>query len=114
MIPEAKIRGLRQALEAEGKVTFTASGATVELVDCERCEGKGREQLPEHILIDDPSRPCRSCDEEGKKLRVSRGHGGHKDFTIAEAHRAYDLALNGPPPKRQPPSKTDFGDDPPF
>lgn len=115
VIPEAKLRGLRRALaENDGKVQFK-NGATVEIAICKHCDGRGSTPLPVHPLIKEDSRPCLACGKEGRVLRVSRGYGGHLDFSFEGMHRAYHYALHGYPSKRLPssdPSK--YGDDPPF
>lgn len=82
VIPAAKIRGLRQALERDGEVRFN-NGSVVR-----------RETLV--------------------KFEVERLGGGKARFQESELDRAYEMALNGPRPMPQPPSRTDFGEDAPF
>lgn len=115
VIPEAKLRGLRKALaENDGKVQFN-SGATVEIVICERCDGRGNHPLPDHPMIKEDSKPCLACASEGRRLRVSRGYGGALHYSFEEMHRAYDYALHGTRSKRQPSGDSSkYGDDPPF
>lgn len=92
-IPSAKLKGLMEALEANGSVTFK-NGSRVEWGA--KQGGSEGEEVEARIIVTRPA-------------------GGISRFTEDEIERAYAMALYGPPPKAQPPaSETFFGEDPPF
>ena len=106
VIPQAKITALREALERDGSVTFK-NGSKIEFEDCTFCEGKG--QRVTEIYGETYERDCPACGTEGVRLLVTRPHCGIAHFRAdIDARRAYEMALNGPRPKQQPP-KRDFG-----
>ena len=98
MIPEAKITALREALERDGTVTFK-NGSVVERevdrVPCPDAEA-GADGEPAYV--------------EEVHFVVKRGYGGSTRFADSdtEIRRAYEMALNGPRPKQQPPER-DYG-----
>jgi hypothetical protein len=98
MIPESKLRALRERLEADGSVRFQ-NGSLVEYEDCTFCDGRG--QKITEIHGETYERDCAACGTEGVRLLVTRPHGGRSRFRLddAEMRRAYSMALNGPAPK---------------
>lgn len=83
MIDRAKLEGLRQLLDRDGRAQ-TKRGSVIERVDDKR--------FP--IVVIGP-------------------YGGRARFTDDEMPRAYDLAVNGPPRGPQPRKPAvDFGDCP--
>jgi hypothetical protein len=96
VIPEAKITALREALEREGIVTFR-NGSVVE-----------REVNRIPVPDAEPGADGEPAYIEEVHFVVKRGYGGETRFTEDEIRRAYEMALNGPRPKRQP-TERDFG-----
>lgn len=94
-IPVAKIEALRQALERDGTVRFKNGSVvtwTAKQVGLEGEEVEGR-------------------------VEVERPAGGTARYPDDDSglRSAYEMALNGPPPKQQPSGDPEkFGDDPPF
>jgi len=119
-IPGAKLRGLREALERDGRVRLK-TGRVVAFVDCPDCEGSGRVPEPDYPLQPPEtvtrSKPCERCGGTKVRVLVHGTAGGLSRYRLDDAgdfERAYKMALFGPAPIPQPQSKRDFGDDPPF
>lgn len=101
MIPEAKIVALREALERDHFVRFK-NGSQIEYEDCTFCGGGG--QKVTEIHGETYERDCAACGTEGVRLLVTRTAGGGTRYRLdTEIRRAYEMALNGPKPKQQPP-----------
>jgi hypothetical protein len=115
VIPEPKLRALREALRRDHYVRFH-NGSYIEYEDCPRCHGDCRITRPGRLEHEAYERTaCPRCDGEGVMLLVTRSAGGVSRFRESELHRAYEMALNGPRSKEQPSSDgSKFGDDPPW
>lgn len=114
VIPEAKITALREALERYGRVRFH-NGSYIEHERCPRRKGRGR-TLPDAQVADAREESaeeieCPVCGGKKVRLIVTRPAGGETRFHEHEIRRAYEMALNGPRPKQQPPER-DFGEVP--
>jgi hypothetical protein len=99
-IPRAKINGLLEALEREGRVRFNG-GRTVEYEDCDGCGGTGKlAPVMKHSSVIVDERPCERCGGEGKRLLVTGLYGGSTRHRLepGEVERAYRMALEGPAP----------------
>lgn len=114
-IPRAKIRGLLEALEREGKVYFR-SGSVVEFEFCPGCGGTGQRPEPDFPLQDPAqatkSRSCEKCLGRKYRLLVTRPAGGQARFRLdhpGDVERAYRMALEGPERVPQPKSDKDWG-----